>query len=1106
MNEQLDTSQMEAITVNRNAVVTAGAGSGKTTVLAERFYWLLATKRARVDEILTLTFTNKAASEMYEKIYNRLRLTDDPYVREQLKDFDKAQVSTLDSFCSQIVRNSSEMFGIPSDYTYDEDRLLRMAREFSLDFILDRLNSKALKELIMLHGFEKTWLNFFTDLAFRHFHLASEFDFGEAYNRQIEKCRLDIAHHGEDWMKAAGKLLSMDPRVKSIQMNQDLLKNLGDIRPPIHNERYGELLLLLGNIKLKKPGGKAALDILRMKELVEEIKSETEILIILAQTLYRRSTLKGIFDLLEKFQILFKARKRSAGLITFQDIVEMSIQVLIRNKPVRQFYKKKFRYIMIDEFQDNNQQQKDLLYLLAEKISICGQGVPEAHNLEEDKLFFVGDEKQSIYRFRGADVSVFKSLSHELKDKEGKVIELNTNYRSEPGLIHFYNRIFKRVMERASSDYEARFQELIPEKAQNAVKPEILFCYKPVSESESESGEVRSFTNEESEAFAIARYLSDAVQNKRLIISDRGGKRPAEFEDFTLLMRSTSNQSAYERMFRHFNIPYSTQNVRSLFVEALINDFYLLFQLAVYPEDRSAYAGLLRSPFVNISDETFIRLLLADRPGNDPSMPFNGISRKEFTEEDRKKLTRGGEIYRYIRENMDSRPISELIYYLWYKTGYRYYVLQHAQYHSYLEHYDYLMKLADRADKNGDSLALFLDFLRENLGTYEKLEDLEILKPEVAGVQLMTIHKSKGLEFPIVILVDAGNRGRTSEPGALYYISDLYGLTITLSNKNYFSILEEEESEKKEIAELKRLLYVVLTRAKSHLIISGVHNRANRSSSKTHLNMLLHGLDLEPDSLIAQNHDKSYTFKVKIIEDLTREEFVRCQSKKIQLKTRKSYYEEAEELGRRYPRRNYAVTEISSLMDLERKDEIRLPALPIDRILKEKRLENSFGSLTHSLLSRKLLTHPEETGPPDWLKFDIPPEYREESLSAAYALCQNFFTSELGMKALNADFLETEFPFLFNWDGGEYPLYIGGQIDLFFETHDKAYIIDFKTDRVYREGEYSAQLGLYSLAAGEMTEKKLYCYLFLLRNGRAISLDSGIDWGEKLKNFVPEKQ
>ena len=962
--------------------------------------------------------------------------------------------------------------------------------------MLSRLDNEALRELLLVHGFEKMWIDFFTDLAVGSFELTKGFDFEQDFEKQIGRCRLDIKRHADLFKEVSVELMAIPPRVGSIRQNQEILEHLGDIGKLIDGQGYRELSARLSDLRLKKPGGRAAEDILLMKELIDRLAGEAELLNILAQTLSRQSVLKGTLKLLQEFKGLIQSRKRSSGMLTFQDVMEMSVRALLVNKPLRRFYKQRFRYIMIDEFQDNNQPQKDLLYLLAERKDLLGDEVPGPHELEADKLFFVGDEKQSIYRFRGADVSVFKHLRAELLGEGGQAIELNGNYRSEPGLVHFFNRLFPRVMEEGSKDYEAQFQELEPKLRQNEIEPQVIFFYKPPP------GDDTVYSNEQSEAYALARYLDDAVRKKKLLIMDRGVKRPAEFTDITVLMRSTSNQIVYEQMFRHFNIPYSTQNVRSLFLEAPINDFYNLLQLTVYPEDRTAYAGLLRSPFVNISDSALIRLLLRDKESlkrGGRAAPFQGIEQLEIDQEDRKKLKLGLALYLQIQEWIDCRPISELVFHLWYNTGYRYYILQNPRYHNYLEYYDYFLKLAERADQNGVGLALFLDFIRENLGSYEKQDDLEILKPKVTGVQLMTIHKSKGLEFPIVVLADTGNRGRSSGQEKLYYHSSEFGLTLNLGFKNYFRLLGEEEIEKREIAEVKRLLYVALTRAQSHLIISGGHNRLNQSSPRSHLNMLFKGLDLTPES-IPGGDNQAYEFKLRKIHDLTDEELLRTGkgSGKPELSKVMPHYLGAEEIGRRYKRRDFSVTELSGPLDRLKGKALELPPLPVDKILKAEELENNFGSLVHELISQRLLTRSDEGFEPDWPKLAIPLKHRQLCLESAQYLSSRFFASELGKLALGSDRLETELPFVYLWEGNDGPLYISGRIDLLFETDDRAYLIDFKTDRMYRPGEYMAQLGLYSLAARELTEGKISCWLFLLRSGERIPLQEEISWEEEL--------
>jgi len=156
MKIHFDEEQRRAVHAEMNAVVTAGAGSGKTSVLAERFCWLVEHRGAGVEEILTLTFTQRAAAEMYERIYNRLLLAPIS-LRRHLEGFENASICTLDSFCAEILSNARNLFGLPESYSYDEDSVSRLAEETSLDFLLENLQHPALQKLLHLHGFEALW-------------------------------------------------------------------------------------------------------------------------------------------------------------------------------------------------------------------------------------------------------------------------------------------------------------------------------------------------------------------------------------------------------------------------------------------------------------------------------------------------------------------------------------------------------------------------------------------------------------------------------------------------------------------------------------------------------------------------------------------------------------------------------------------------------------------------------------------------------------------------------------------------------------------------------------------------------------------------------------
>ena len=181
---ELDKNQKLAVNCDKNVVVSAGAGAGKTTVLAERYLRLISEGKAGVENILTLTFTRKAATEMNERIYSSLLNSPNSIALEQASVFDKAKISTLDSFSAQIVRNGSEIFGVSSDFISDNDAAIAMAAEIALDFILRKQNNKFLQKYISLHGFESVYEDIFISLAVNEFNLSDPIDFIKLQEKQ----------------------------------------------------------------------------------------------------------------------------------------------------------------------------------------------------------------------------------------------------------------------------------------------------------------------------------------------------------------------------------------------------------------------------------------------------------------------------------------------------------------------------------------------------------------------------------------------------------------------------------------------------------------------------------------------------------------------------------------------------------------------------------------------------------------------------------------------------------------------------------------------------------------------------------------------------------
>ena len=1104
--KELDKNQKLAVECDKNAVVSAGAGAGKTTVLSERYLRLISEGKAGVENILTLTFTRKAATEMNERIYQRLLDSKNPIVLNQAAEFDKAKISTLDSFSALIVRNGSESFGIPSDFLSDNDGVAEIAAESALDFILEKQNDKYLQEFIALHGFESVYEDLFISLAVNEFDISDPIDFKKLQLKQSTELSTAYLRNLEDLEKIKTDILSLSSDIgKAMLDNINLFGNVWDIAKFTNIEGFKAFLEIADKIKLTKGRGNHPEKVL-LNEYIETWRNILKIEVSIAHGLESIPFLEGMFGLLENFQNIFISKKRSSGILTFQDVSKMAVSILKEDKNLRNFYKKKFRYIMIDEFQDNNLMQKELLYLLAEKNSLSCSGIPGVEDLEPDKLFFVGDEKQSIYSFRGADVSVFKGLSNELISYGGESLSLSTNYRSEPGLIKFFNKIFDVVMKDSEESYEADFEALNFRDPVEGLFPEISIFYKP----ESNNGEGVYLNSNEAEAWYIAKFIKEKVESKSFKIAKDGELAVAGYDDFAILMRSTSNQIMYEKYFRKLNIPCTVQSVRALFMEAPVNDIYNLLQLLVFPNDKVSWAALLRSPFVNLSDDLTGAILLHGETAFIIS-DLNQLTGFSINSEEIKKYNNIRELYIRLKEKVDFMPIADLIRIIWYEGGYRNYLMSNIEYHGYLEYYDYLKTLAVQSNKKGESLAVFLDFIRENLGKYEKLPDLELLRDETKGVQLLTIHKSKGLEFPIVIVANTGNKGR-SGGSAPYYISNDFGITLKYESKsgkkaNYFYDKAKDLEAKKELAESKRMLYVALTRAQSHLVISGGHNRNTKNietatGSKLLLNMVLKGIGWDGD--LESLKTEAYKNYIHLIPDVNERDLFLAGGSHDKIDPGKitEDYNRAEIIQRKAVRDTWSVSEINTLCQSSVRPEpdlfSSLNSIDSDKFLSEDHYA-AFGTYCHKIIEASLKKSTTMVLlPSSFSKLQL--KQKEILDTDAQNLASKFLASTFAQDLLNFNF-DSELSFLLNMGGPETPYYVNGQIDLLIEKGDEIIIIDFKTDKNMNPEEYAVQMFLYRKAAEGIFSKPVKSYLFYLRDGKETLVNSMFQIKDLIKNL-----
>ncbi|MDR1505880.1 MAG: UvrD-helicase domain-containing protein [Treponema sp.] len=905
----LNNEQRAAAEYEKNVVVAAGAGSGKTSVLANRYASLVTgDRRLTVEQILTLTFTRKAAAEMYQRIYSTLSLIAEhgrgekqKLAQKAVEDFFHARIQTLDSYSSGLVRQGSVRYGISPEFSLDEERCRSLAREEALPFLIAHRRHPAIEQLYRRkrppnsrNGYSvpaDIAERFFASTVFMYGNIDDPPGFAEHTRRQFgiiitewdKIIKLVQTRFGElkDIVSGDDKndklIKQIEPMIRRLDCGEIKFPGSGEIEnffdtlitlpdsecvPKAENHPVRQKLL---QCLVFMNGFHDDLDLRygkrdsHAKKIVNELRNNFGLFSSLAVFCIQAGVILSLMALLDKFRNIFLEKKRAEGILTYSDAARLARTILKDHPDIRQSEKETFKAIMIDEFQDNNKLQKDMLFLLAEDEERQEKSVPGAKDLLDDKLFFVGDEKQSVYRFRGADVSVFRGLQEELA---GGVLHLKTNYRSSPALIGAFNAvfggsefdpegfrpsgIFPSVFVRGTDNpasvppYEALYTPLSPGTDRVGGLTLCLFDKSgSAKEQDGEDGE----TPEAEEMGGVENEALFTAERIRQLLGEKDGKGSARYrpDDIAILFRSHSPQKLFEKHLRLLDIPYSGEGgINGFFSDGPVNDIVAVLRLAAYPLDSEAYAVTLRSPFAGLSLQgtavciaAFNRAKAeAFREKDREAAPFSGEDAGQLSETDREKFLYGQKLYRKIRGAASEKTIAETISCLWYDEGYRYETEWNPQTTVYRELYDYLFALAVQADADGKSLAAFTDYLRDLRDSGGRLEDMDIPLERSGAVRLMTIHKSKGLEFPVVFLVCCGNRGRQASGDADIYETEEGGLSCnpplppecSLMGKvrrNFFYEKSRAEEKRKRTAELRRLLYVAMTRAERELFITG---------------------------------------------------------------------------------------------------------------------------------------------------------------------------------------------------------------------------------------------------------------------------------------------
>ncbi|MBC8461551.1 MAG: UvrD-helicase domain-containing protein, partial [Deltaproteobacteria bacterium] len=911
---QLTPTQQEALSLSRHIVVTAGAGTGKTEVLIQRIIKILSQVN-HINQVLAITYTDKAAGEIKHRVYRAiLEQMNTTHGAEQEKfermreQFLKNYISTIHAFCATVIRRfPQEIEGLDPDFGilegYEQRILLRENIETLLDEIARNKEHPLRGDLrnVLFSRNKRVVMRMLEELVNRR---------REVYS-WIEK----INSSEEQELKEQQEQLAMSysqsvfNKLKETPAIQSVLTELEECIPQKSAEKDSaykrqrvvlggfrsentipelveELFDSQGNVRGTGRLGSQAVwgkdTVIRIRNVFGELgnmilpyRDQLQIHFDAEVDDNSIAVLKGLASLADNAIQRYQNAKMERGVLDFNDL-ELYATQLLENPSILQTLQNQFRYILVDEFQDTNQFQWNMIRQLVMQ--------PETDQFTADKLFIVGDEKQSIYSFRGSDVEVCDVAKEELlacnlknaSNGNNGIIGFDVNFRSQPNLLYFFNRFFTHLFtSQFNRDTLTKIERYEAEPQDLSYKKDDAFIFPDTPIDMPEQGTIERFIThtakhgqkfDEDEEEGIRDDLKEAMMiaaRLRAIMDCHersNGKMNEKYGDLAeklhnrekavgILFRRRTKQKLYEETLRSYNVPYVVAKGRGFYEQQEILDIANALRFLTDPRQDIALVGVLRSPLIGCSDNGLFNLSQQEgegywqklrslfsstvRSGIEPIVrsgvePLNNEQFETpptgFSEHDTQALKKAYALFEKWFQLKDRVSISELIVHIVRDTGAMMTFARGSDGVQAISNVEKLIDLARKYESQGMyTLTDFTDYLHAQITAEEEESEADL--PEGGGVQLMTVHQAKGLQFPMVIVPDTNAYFRYDE-GML--IGQIEGQTEVGLQMTKFDGDEADtairqilraENRKRTIAEQKRLLYVAFTRAEDHLII-----------------------------------------------------------------------------------------------------------------------------------------------------------------------------------------------------------------------------------------------------------------------------------------------
>ena len=1171
----IETSSVETL-------VTASAGTGKTAVLSQRCIRFIADAELcpDVSNILVLTFTEAAAEEMKTRIAQNLRdeikNTANCHIHRQLLMLESADISTIHSFCKRTITKYFYRLGIdPAFRMLEPDERKLIQSEILTKIISQTWGDESLQQGLKLLFNERNLKaekgNFLEVITTTADFLDSVIDRGDWYQKAISLA------HSQNWQKGAlaekQKQIIAEKLDHSIaQLRYSFLID-GKLSGGYWAEQINEYLSVV--TKAKEAIEKNCLDLCaeiiinfkkskwknRPKGLDEETKEliqtpakkaieqfETLADLALINPRYAELIMSGaglqtniLIELLKRFDAHYSRTKTALNCLDFTDLEHKMLELLADDEMAMQL-SNQYKHIFVDEYQDINAVQQKILNCLS----------------KDANMFVVGDIKQSIYAWRQAEPTIF---IEKLDSTKGVKLELNENFRSRKGILDFINTVFRRIMTPAISminyDEDAELKPLTnaSEVESAGADVELHIVNGQLAQEDEEETAVLNSESIQCQAVIIANRIKKMVADSELDIYDKTTRtyRSVQYSDIVILMRSPLHKAEdYVRILRHEQIPVTSSSSAGYFETNEITDCISLLKVLDNPQRDIELAGVLRSPFFNFGDTDLAKI---------SNQPSNGQKKKNFYDslicysqagDDislRQKIAQFVEQIELWRTQARSGSLADLIWR----------IFRHNNYLAFMtalpggaQRRANLLKMHARAiqfegfatSAQTISLSRFVGFIEKLLAQNSDWAPAEPDSSSQNAVRIMSVHKSKGLEFPVVFVAELNRKFNPRHMSADCLADNDLAIGLTVIEPRSKTKLKSlghqviaEKIQKTMLAEEMRILYVAMTRA-SHKLILTASEKANKCRQAI-LQAAIAGEEL-PDWMIGLGrnflhwilfamadqkkmndifetnweHHKNDPFEIYLhsAEDI---EKLHNENKKLQhLKKQGS------------SNKDHMVQIISQLKNnLSWKypfyNDTRLPAkksvseliYPVDEFIEIKHTQafmpsrqiaaqteaKLVGAATHLLIQKLDLSksiNPETIRNTGQELFTAGAITEQIVKKINYSSIEKFFNTDLGAMtrdAHNEVFREWPFTFAVKPDGSNEKMVVQGIIDIIIKTPSGTVIVDFKTDNITadqaerRAENYKTQIDFYSRASSAILKcKTVSSWLYFLEPSVAV--------------------